>query len=85
MPAQTRTVNILEAKTHLSRLVRSVEAGDTIAIARAGKVVAHLVPRDHREPREWGYCAGQVRIEPGAFDPMSDEELDEWYGRGVGP
>lgn len=38
------TVNMHEAKTHLSRLVERVEAGETIVIARAGKPVAELRP-----------------------------------------
>lgn len=38
----TTTVNIHEAKTHLSKLLARVEAGETIVIARAGKPVAEL-------------------------------------------
>ncbi|WP_245980160.1 type II toxin-antitoxin system Phd/YefM family antitoxin [Gryllotalpicola protaetiae] len=37
-----KQVNIHEAKTHFSRLVEDVEAGETIVIARAGKPVAQL-------------------------------------------
>ena len=38
------TVNVHEAKTHLSKLLQQVEAGETIVIARAGKPSAQLVP-----------------------------------------
>jgi prevent-host-death family protein len=38
------TVNVHEAKTHLSRLLERVERGEEIVIARAGKPVARLVP-----------------------------------------
>jgi prevent-host-death family protein len=38
------TVNIHEAKTHLSRLLERVRRGDTITIARAGEPIALLVP-----------------------------------------
>ena len=38
-----RTVNIHEAKTHLSRLVEDAAGGEEIVIAKAGKPVAHLV------------------------------------------
>jgi prevent-host-death family protein len=38
------TVNVHEAKTHLSRLLKRVEAGEEIIVARAGKPVAKLVP-----------------------------------------
>jgi prevent-host-death family protein len=37
-------VNVHEAKTHLSRLLARVEAGERIVIARAGRPVAELVP-----------------------------------------
>jgi prevent-host-death family protein len=38
------TVGLSEAKVHLSRLLRRVEAGEEVIIARAGKPVAKLVP-----------------------------------------
>lgn len=38
------TVNIHEAKTHLSRLLERVRRGDTITIAKAGEPIALLVP-----------------------------------------
>jgi len=39
-----KTVNIHEAKTHLSRLLAAVAAGEEIVIATAGKPVARIVP-----------------------------------------
>jgi prevent-host-death family protein len=39
-----KKVNVHEAKTHLSRLLERVEAGEEIIIARAGRPVARLVP-----------------------------------------
>ena len=51
------TVNIHHAKTHLSRLLKRVEAGEEIVLARAGKPVAKLVPlaaaKKRREPGLW--------------------------------
>ena len=44
-------VNVHEAKTHLSRLLERVEAGEEIVIARAGKPVARLVPLEPGAPR----------------------------------
>jgi len=55
------SVNIHEAKTHLSRLVERVEAGEEVVIARAGRPVARLVPyRVHRAPRVPGAWEGQI-------------------------
>ncbi|MDE0145599.1 MAG: type II toxin-antitoxin system prevent-host-death family antitoxin [Nitrospira sp.] len=39
-----REVQATEAKTHLAQLLSAVERGETIAITRHGKPVAHLVP-----------------------------------------
>lgn len=60
-----------EAKTNLSRLVAQVESGETdeIEIARAGHVVARIVPALPRRPRQPGYWAGRVRIHP-HFDEL---------------
>ena len=50
-------VNVYEAKTHLSRLLERVEAGEEIIIGRAGRSVARLVPNRKgpvkRVPGEW--------------------------------
>jgi prevent-host-death family protein len=54
-----KPINIHEAKTHLSRLVERVEAGEEITLARAGRPVARLVPYDRRqEPRRAGSVEG---------------------------
>ncbi len=42
-------VTATEAKAHLADLLRTVEHGETIAITRHGKAVAHLVPAKDRE------------------------------------
>ena len=57
------TVNMLEAKTSLSKLVEAVESGaeSEIIIARNGKPAAKLVPL-HAEPkkkRQLGFLAGK--------------------------
>jgi len=39
-----KAINVHEAKTHLSRLLRRVDRGDSIVISRDGKPVARLVP-----------------------------------------
>ena len=71
-------VNIHEAKTHLSRLIERVEAGEEIVIARAGRPVARLVPnRPRREPRVSGIWRGKVRLTPD-FD-ASDELIADLF------
>ncbi|WP_232666234.1 type II toxin-antitoxin system Phd/YefM family antitoxin [Pseudonocardia sp. TRM90224] len=69
-------VNMYEAKTHLSKLIERVEAGEEIVIARNGRPVARLVPEQRsRSPREPGAWAGRIRIADDFDDP--DPELTE--------
>ena len=73
------TVNIHEAKTRLSELLRRVEAGEEIVIARAGKPVARLLPFDApREPREPGTAKGLISIGDDFDEPLPDEVLEEF-------
>ncbi len=76
---RTRTVNIHEAKTHLSRLVDGVaRLGEPAVIARAGKPVAKMVPLDAPEAkpeiRPIGFLRGQFQL-PDDFGTMFGEEL----------
>lgn len=77
----SRTVNIHEAKTHLSRLVAEVAEGGEIVIARAGKPVARLVPLAAAPlPKTLGLLEGKVRV-PDDFDaPLPDEVLGGFEG-----
>lgn len=71
-----RTVNIHEAKTHLSRLVERVEAGEEVVIARAGRPVARLIRfRPRTDPRTPGFWRGRVHLAPD-FDQTDGELLD---------
>ena len=66
-------VNIHDAKTHLSRLVERVEAGEEIVIARAGRPVARLVPLQVRtKPRQPGRWRDQVVMAPDFDAPNED-------------
>jgi prevent-host-death family protein len=76
------SINIHQAKTHLSRLLERVAAGETIVIARAGKPVARLVPyTSETKPREPGYWRGRVRIHDD-FDTPPDEMAGAFRGEG---
>lgn len=72
----TTTVNIHEAKTHLSRLVDRANAGEVIVVAKAGRPVAKLVPLDDRIERHPGLLSG--RVTDAFFEPLPDEELASW-------
>ena len=67
-------MNVYEAKTHLSRLITRVEAGEEIVLARAGKPCARLVPLEPEPPRKRiGLLPGLV-VGSEFFEPLPDEE-----------
>jgi prevent-host-death family protein len=73
----TRTVNIHEAKTHLSRLIEEAVAGEPFIIAKAGKAVVKVTPVDAPQPaaiRRTGFLAGQIAV-PSDFDEMGANEI----------
>jgi prevent-host-death family protein len=70
----TETVNIHAAKTHLSRLLERVAAGEEIVIAKAGKPVARLVPAEPPPgPRRPGTARGMGKVHDNFDDPMPDD------------
>ena len=77
-----KTVNIHEAKTHLSRLIEGAVGGEPFVIAKAGKPLVRVVAIDASErvaPRRLGFLAGRARI-PDDFDAMGREEIDAMFG-----
>jgi prevent-host-death family protein len=73
----TLQVNIHEAKTHLSKLLRRVMNGEEVVIAKAGQPVARLLPYQPRpKPRTPGNDAGKIVIAPDFDEPLPEfEEL----------
>lgn len=79
-----RTVNIHEAKTHLSRLIERAANGEPFIIAKAGKPLVKVVPldtTDQKRPRRIGFMKGQIKV-PDDFDTMMADEIEEmFYGK----
>lgn len=66
-------VNVHEAKTHLSRLLDRVAAGEEIVIAKAGRPVARLVPYEPPKiERKPDVLRGQIWISDDFNDPLPD-------------
>ena len=74
-----KVVNVHEAKTKLSELLKKVEAGEEIVIARAGKPVARLVPASRNSKPKLGTARGLVKIADDFNDPLPEELLREFY------
>lgn len=70
----TKSVGVHEAKTHLSRLLERVLAGEEIEITNRGRVVARLVGPRRREPN-LGFDRGRVVISDDFDEALPDEVL----------
>jgi prevent-host-death family protein len=71
-------VGVHEAKTHLSKLLKRVAAGEEIVIARSGKPIARLVPVAGGRRRELGRDRGLFQV-PEDFDaPLPEEVLKDF-------
>ena len=72
-------VNVHAAKTHFSRLLERVAAGEVITIAKAGNPVARLVPIEQpRAPRKPGSARGLGNAHDDFDAPMPDEFLQHF-------
>lgn len=76
-------VNIHDAKTHLSRYLARVAAGETVILCNRNVPVAELrpVPRHRTTRRPVGLARGTVAVPPAFFEPLSDAELEAWTGK----
>jgi len=76
-----KTVNIHEAKTHLSKLVEEASRGEPFVIAKAGKPVVKVTALSTptgSQVRRLGFMAGQVSV-PDDFDQMGREEIERIF------
>ena len=72
----TTIVDVHQAKTQFSRLLKRAHEGEEIVLAKAGKPYARLVPLEEARPRVPGITDG--RVDEAFFEPLLDSELDTW-------
>ena len=75
------TVNIHDAKTHLSRLVERAAAGEPFIIAKSGKPMVKVIPLDSPsggEIKRLGFLTGQIDV-PQDFDRMGEDEIEKLF------
>jgi prevent-host-death family protein len=85
MKATMKTVNIHEAKTHLSKLVEEASKGEAFVIAKASKPVVKVTALNAptgAQIRRLGFMAGQISV-PDDFDRMGQEEIKRIFGGGA--
>jgi prevent-host-death family protein len=73
------TVNVQDAKTRLSELLKRVEAGESVVIARAGRPIAELRPV---APVDLAFGGFDVQIGDDFFASIPDDDLTAWEGGG---
>lgn len=71
-------VSVHEAKTHLSRLLRRVAAGEEIVIARAGTPVALLTRVNGPRRRTLGIDEGKYEVPDDFNAPLPDEIVESF-------
>ena len=80
-----RTINIHDAKTHLSRLVEQAAQGESFIIAKAGKPLVKVVALDApdvTQTKRLGFLAGQIAV-PDDFDRMGQAEIETLFNGGL--
>ena len=80
-----QTVNIHEAKTHLSRLVEQAAHGEPFIIAKAGRPLVKVVPLEPvgEKPSKLGFLRGALRI-PDDFDTLGQDAIADQFIGGSG-
>jgi len=71
----TKSVGVHEAKTHLSRLLEDVAAGEEVVITRRGEAVASLVAAPGSSVRRFGIDRGRFVVPDDFDEPLPDEIL----------
>lgn len=74
-----KTVNIHEAKTHLSKLIDDAVKGEPFVIAKSGKPLVKVVVLEAETPQRTGFLKGQVDL-PDDFDEMGAGEIEAMFG-----
>lgn len=76
------SINIHEAKTHLSRLVERAAQGESFVIARAGKPLVKVTALEAPvagQVRRLGFMKGRIAV-PDDFDRMGSSEIEQLFG-----
>jgi prevent-host-death family protein len=77
-----QSINIHEAKTHLSRLVEDAAKGEPFVIAKAGRPLVKVMPLDAPvagKVRRLGFMTGRIAV-PDDFDRMGSAEIERLFG-----
>jgi prevent-host-death family protein len=78
MEISMQTINIHEAKTHLSRLVERAAEGESFIIAKSGKPMVKVVPIEQstKKKKRIGFLSGPVKM-PDDFNEMGRDAIEQ--------
>ncbi len=81
------SINIHDAKTHLSRYLEEVAKGQTVVICKRNRPLAEIrpVPAPATAPRPIGLAKDIFTVSPAYFEPLPDDMLDSFEGRAHTP
>lgn len=74
-------VNVHDAKTHLSKYLEKVAAGETIILCRRNVPIAEIRPIQAKQPRPIGFFKDKFTIPDEFWDPLPDNILDYFDGK----
>ena len=84
------TINISEAKTHLSKYTKLVKEGNTIILAQRNIPFAQIIPltripaeKAKKIKRLMGSLKGKIAVIGDVNKPLTKEELSNWYDRKI--
>lgn len=72
-------INLLEARTCLSRLVAAAECGEEVILARSGKPVAKIVPYEAPRVKPPGSMRGRIKVLPDRDSPETNADVAELF------
>ena len=76
-------LNIHEAKTHLSRYLARLQAGETILLCKRNIPIAEIraVAESAQSPRPIGLAEGEFEVSQSFFEPLTTDLIDRFSGR----
>jgi antitoxin (DNA-binding transcriptional repressor) of toxin-antitoxin stability system len=73
-----KTVNIHDAKTNLSKLLKAVDQGERLVIAKSGTPMYEVSLLKKRKIKRTGFLQGQFKV-PDDFNTMMQKEIEEMF------
>lgn len=78
-------VEVQQAQAELPRYLEKVAQGETVVVCQDHKPIAEIrriEPEPPKTPRPMGLAAGMVEVLPGFFDPLPEDVLAAFEGKG---